>query len=317
MTTTAPDPPVQLPEHLTAVRDALLVDLPDEPLVSRADLVALRDDLKQRVAPLATGLGDGVEIHVDRYALPAALSCPASAQRGEFEWSAPLAARTLGLPAVATMCHGGDADVAAAVAGSLAEAIDQQRSIGAWLSTLDPAGRAAVSMAAATWCARAWVAVPWTHLGTVRFGFDAVWHRPLGFGSAVVVRGRPDARVMLRQGRTTERVLLNLAMFDPAVVGLDALMEAFDTRRAPLRAVVVHAPSGRVDAVDVDVDLLRRAVDDVVAAVEAMVPAASGQPAAEVPGQRCWSCDRRDECATGTSWMAIQPRRVAGIPVTE
>lgn len=305
----------ELTSQHAAVRAAVLDGLPDEPLVSHASLGRIRGELRKRVEPFATGLAEGVEVHVDRYSLRAALVCPASAERGEFEWTAPTAARSVALPAVSSLARGGDHDPLEAVNRSIAEAIDEQRSVGQWLGELDGIGRATTVAAAVTWCARAMVAVPWQSFDNLRFGFDAVWHRPLGFGSAIVMRGRPDASVLLRRGRMTETVLLDLGAADPVVAGLDALMASLKVGRAPLRIVFVRAASGRVDAIDVDVDLLDAAVDHLVSAVESLVAPAQGLPAAERPGRQCWSCDRRDRCATGMPWMAAQPRRVAGIPV--
>lgn len=305
----------ELPGHLAAVRDAVLEGLPDEPLLSHASLGRIRGELKRRMQPHATGLGEGVEIHVHRHVLPAALVCPASATEDEFEWMAPLAARSLGLPAVASMYRGPDVDVGGAVDASIAEALEEQKSIGVWLAELDGTERAVTAAAASTWAARAWVAVPWAAFANVRFGLDSVWQRPLGFGSAIVLRGRPDASVLVRRRKATERVLLDLGRFDPVVARLDALTVALKVGRAPLRVVTVHPASGAVDAIDVDVAVLDQAVDDIEAAVGALAPAARGEAGAEVPGRQCWSCDRADECATGAAWRASQPRRIAGIPV--
>ena len=197
----------------------------------------------------------------------------------------------------------------------MAEAIDEARSVGEWLGGLDGVGHAAVVAAAVTWCARALVAVPWSSFPSLRFGIDAVWHRPLGSGSLVVMRGRPDATVLIRRHPVTEQVLVVLGAFDEAIGRLDALTVACKLGRTPLRVVFVQASSGQVDRLDVDVDLLDAAIDDAERAVAALVPAAQGQPAEEIPSGRCWSCDRRDRCVTGTAWMAAQPRRVAGVPV--
>jgi hypothetical protein len=129
------------------------------------------------------------------------------------------------------------------------------------------------------------------------------------------MRGRPDATVLLRRHPVTEQVLLVLGAFDEGVGRLDALTVACKSGRTPLRVVFVQASSGRVGRLDVDVDALDAAIDDAERAVAALVPAAEGRPADEIPGGQCWSCHRRDRCVTGTEWMAAQPRRVAGIPL--
>ncbi|MHB8465983.1 MAG: hypothetical protein ACYDH6_09255 [Acidimicrobiales bacterium] len=301
----------ELAAHSTAVRDAVLEGLPDEPLVSHASLGRIRGELKKRVEPFAAAPG---EIYVDRHVLAKALICPASAARDTFEWSAPLAARSLGLPALSSLYRSLGQDVLEAVGGSVAEAIGDGLRLGEWLASLDATGLAATVASAASWAARAWVAVPWPEFDNVLFGIKGVWHRPAGFDTPVVLQGRPDANVMVRRRRATDRVLVDVARFDEGVARLDALIAALSAGRAPLRIVFVHPASGTVTARDVDVAMLDRAVEDIASVVSALAPTARGEAAAEVPGAQCWSCDHRDDCATGTAWMAAQPRRIAGIP---
>lgn len=306
----------ELSVHFAAARDAILGNLPDEPLVSRAELAALRADLTDRLRSMTGSLPGGVEVHLDRHVLPSALVCPASSERKPFEWTAPFAARSIGIVALNSMLQAPRPDAVAAARNAIQERIQEGKSLGEWLRVLDAPAEAAVLAAATTWTSRAWVAVPWRALGTVRFAYEPIWHRPLGRNSAVVLRGRPDAAILIRGPKAQERVLLSLGWPDSTVTGLGALVAAMDARRTPLRAVTVHPSSGRIEAPDVDLVVLRRAVDDVVAAVEALAPVAAGGTAAEIPGRQCWYCDRREVCVTGTEWANRQPRRVAGVPVS-
>ncbi len=304
----------ELPTRLAAVHDAIVGALPEQPHVSKPELTEIRSELSERLRPLVGGLASD-SIHLDRYTLPAALECPASSEREPFDWNAPFAARSLGLPALSMMVRSGDADPSRSVQRAIAEAIEEHKSLGDWLAALDDPGMAATVSAALSWASRAWIAVPWGTLGKMRFGFGPIWIRPLGFDTPVVLRGRPDATVLVRGSRAEERVLVTAGWPDPVVIRLDALVVALDTRRAPLRTVTVNPASGRVLAIDVDGPILRAAVNDIVTATAALAPAARGGTLEEVPGPRCWHCGRRPDCATGISWVATQQRRVGGIPV--
>jgi hypothetical protein len=310
MTTTS-----DLPARQAAVRDAILGALPDEPSVSSTQLSEIRSQLNERLRPLVAGRAPD-SVHIDRYRLPDALDCPASSEREGFEWAAPLAARSLAVPALRMMVRSGEVDPLGFVRRAIAEAVEENKSLGEWLATLDDPEMAATVSAALSWASRAWVAVPWRALDKPRFGLESIWVRPLGFDTPVVLRGRPDATIFVRGARAEQRVLVTVGWPDPVVSRFDALVVALYTRRAPLRTVAVHPASGRIVAMDVECSMLHAAVDDVVTATAGLAPAAIGRPLEEVPGRHCWHCGRRPNCPTGTSWVATQERRVGGIPVS-
>jgi hypothetical protein len=316
MTTTTTTTTSELPEHLKAVYQAVMDGLDDEPLVSQAELDLLRAELLERLQSVVSSCPDGVELYLDGYALSAVLRCPASNVDVLFAWTAPFAARSLGLPALGEMLNKGSNDALGAVETVIDEAIQEDRSLGQWLHALGHAERAATVAVAASWASRAWIVVPWSSLGSVRLNFSGSWFRPLGFESSVVLRGRPDAVVLVRKG-AQERVLLRLGWPDEATSGLDAVVTAMELRRAPLRSVTINPASGCSSAYAVDAAFLRRSIDRIVAALEALARVAEGDLPREVPGSQCWFCKRRDECTTGTLWMASQPRRVGGIPIGE
>ncbi len=307
--------PSELPAHLDAVREAVLGDLPAEPAVSSREVAELRTVLTRRLSSIEAVSCSALEFHIDRYVLPAALRCPASSERDPFEWTAPFAARSLGLPAVSWMVRSARPDVVEAIEVAVAEATSEGKSLGLWLSTLDPPARAAVVAAAMSWASRAWLSVPWREIGRMRFNFGPIWHRPLGFDTNVILRGRPDALVLVRGARAQERILVTVGWPDRVVTRLDALVVCLDGRRAPLRVVTVHPASGRIERVDVDHALLAQAVDDVVDAISGLAPIADGSLLAELPGPHCWYCHRLDECRAGAGWVARQTQRIAGIPI--
>lgn len=307
--------PSELPVHLGAVREAILGGLPDEPMVSSRQLAGLRHELKERLSAIAGIQSSGEELHVDRYVLPSALRCPASSERDSFEWTAPFAARSLGLPTLSRMARCAHPDVMEALEATIAEAIAEEKSLGLWLSGLDAPARAATVAVASSWASRAWVAVPWREIGKVRFHSGPIWHRPLGFGSSVILRGRPDGLVLVRSSWAQGRVVLTIGWPDSVVTRLDSLVVSLDSRPVPLRAVTVHPGSGTIDAVDVNHALLKQAVDDVVAAIEGLSPTPDASPLAELPGPHCRYCHRLADCRTGSGWAATQAPRIAGIPV--
>lgn len=173
--------------------------------------------------------------------------------------------------------------------------------------------RAATVAAAATWAARAVVAVPWATLGSVRFDLRH-WHRPHGYGGRVVLAARADAVVAHRGARAMERVLVALTPSNPVVARLDLLVFTLEIGRAPLRHVAVDPASGEVAAFDVDREVIDLAIVEAVEAARALVPMALGEEGHTVPGSHCWWCDRRDDCNDGTRWMSTQVARVGGIP---
>lgn len=261
---------LEMSAHQAAVLDAVLGGLPDEPAVSAQELTQLRVRLNGALRSLVEARPDVGEMHLDRYSLPAALRGPPRTERDDFEWNAPFAARSLGLPAVARLSKGRLRGLGAAVADSMDEVLSGTGRLGVWLAGLDSTERAVVAAQARSWAARAWIAVPWSSFDRVQFCVGSIWYRPLGPRTPVVLRARPEAMVRVRGTRALEGVLVTLGRPDPLVAGFHALVVALDRRRAPLRTVVVEASSGRIDASDLDLGLLERAVEDVVEAVGQM-----------------------------------------------
>ncbi len=284
--------------------------------MSSTDLRELTVRLVDGLRPVADRLPEGTEVRVDRYTLPKALVCPASTVRDEFVWTSTFASRALGLPALSWVLGGHGTAVMDGVREAVAEAIREERSLGLWLSGQDEPSRAATIAAAATWTARSLCAVPWSSLHSrLRYGFQSIWLRPLGFNSPVVIAGRPDVVVLHKGSRAQECILIALGWPDPVVTRLDALTASMDRRRAPLRTVTVYPADASVIARPVDSEMLRQAIDEVLVAAEVLAGIVEQNDAAAKPGRQCWSCDRRGNCHVGQAWIGAQPVRVGGIPI--
>lgn len=303
----------ELRAHLEDVRSSVVDRLPASPCLTPGGVHSLRRRLAGRLAPTSAGLRPRVEVVVDRYHLRSAV-CPASGVDEPFEWTAALAARSLGRRALRQMLGAGKLGVLDAVEVAIDESIAEEGFAGKWLRGQDGPTRGATVVAAASWASRAWVAVPWARLGTVHLSERATWAKPLGSASSIVVKGRPDAVIRPVGRGASELVLLSLGA---AVGGADLDLLGFALFRGfvPLRVVSVQPSSGVVSAADVSVGMLEVAADAVVAVVTALVRAGEGGAVAEVPGGQCRSCARRDRCCSGSAWLAGQGRRVGGIPV--
>lgn len=256
----------ELPAHQALVHTGVCDGLACGPAAIGAELGGLRASLVAGLAPIATTLDAGAEVCVDRYWLRRALAGPSGRVSEPFAWTAPFAARSLGLVALGCMLQEAGLKVSDALCRAIDDEIAEDRSLGRWLVALGAPERGATMVAAATWMARAWVAVPWRHLGTVHLRKASTWVRPLGQGAPVVVKGRPDAAITPPGRRPGERVLLWLGAPDPALARLYALASTLSSGVAPLRVVSVEASSGIVDPIDVDMALLRSGVDQVVVA---------------------------------------------------
>ncbi|MHB8671447.1 MAG: hypothetical protein ACYDAD_12990 [Acidimicrobiales bacterium] len=258
----------ELGAHQAAVRDAVLEGLALTPSVGTFELGQLKIRLARSLRPRAAGQdGPGVEIHLDSFRLPTALRRSETGPREAFEWNAPRAARSLGLPAVATLWRNPGVGLGSAVEGSVQSAVSDAKSLGLWLAELDSPERAMVVAQARSWAARAWLAVPWSSFERVQFRADAVWFRPLGPGTPMVMRARRDATVRTRGPRGVEHVLVTLGPPDPSVARFNALVVGLVSGRAPLRTVVVDPSSGSIEVADVGADLLHRAVEEAVRAI--------------------------------------------------
>lgn len=301
----------ELPSQWSRVRAAVVDDLPEVSAIAGGAVQELRLALRDATAPLTDVLAGRGEVVVDRYSLPAALRCPASSRRSPFAWTPRFAARSLGVRAAERVLQTRQAPNEAVVA-VIDEVIAEARDLGQWLDAQAVALRAATVAAAATWAARALVAVPWAALGSVRFDLRH-WHRPHGYGSPVVLAARADGVVAHRGARALERVLVALAPPNPVVARLDLLVFTLETGRAPLRHVAVDPASGDVATLDVDRDVLDLAIGEAVEAAGALAPVAVGEEGSTLPGSHCWWCDRRDDCHDGTTWMSTRVARVGGI----
>lgn len=165
-----------------------------------------------------------------------------------------------------------------------------------WMRSLDPAGRAALAAGAVTWCD-----------GVVRLvgaATDITWTDP----SLPVRRDVPGRKVGLaatldatRRSADGERLLVVTGAVSSTaqrvLAGHAALVRTNVARRDPVvRVTLASPPTGRLDHVVVDDDLLDLAVDRVVehAALRARPDGAPVRPS-----RSCAHCHLLDDCDAG------------------
>lgn len=304
-----------LSAHQEAVRRAVCDGLPSEPLVSGFDLARIRVSFRERLRAIAADLPPD-SIRVNRAAGPKALACPASSE-SDFEWKAMFASRSLGLPVVAQIRERPNLGATTGVRARIEDEIARQSNLGKWLEGLDAAGRSAVLASAVTWVGKVCVAVPWASFESVRFPAQQAWHRPLGYNTSVVLNGRYDAAVEFRKPKAAERVIISIGRHSSESERVDLLAVCLEGNgRIPLRSVTVDTATGATTVTSVTTEFLEIAVDDVERIATLLAPKGRGEHLVTVPGPQCWWCDHRSECTTGLSWMASQPRRRGGIPLS-
>jgi len=282
------------------------------PPASADELSQVREFLTGQLQQLLTDSGLEGEIVIDRYNLGNLLNCAATSQssREDFSWSALFASRSLGIAAIEQQLTARHASLRAALDSVIAAEVRSQTSLGDWIANLTKAQTSAVVARASSWSNRVWLSFPWQHFERIDIHRRPVWHRPLGYGSQVITKARPDLSIHVPHHETRERVVVTFGWPDAQISRLDALVLALDTERPPSRIVSIYPPSGDVVALDFTGTALRTASSELVAAARA---AASDTPA-ESPGTHCWTCGRRSDCMVGVAWTSAQVRRRAGIP---
>jgi hypothetical protein len=262
---------------------------------------AARDDLIARLDEL---LGERLRLErkrprdgtgwVDVSSHDLAAVCPArwSVPFDDFVPSAATVAGAIGR--VALRERRDDEPVGAAVARILSS-VDELDRDAAWFADwyeqeLDRAGRAAVRAAATTWATGALAVARGRRLSwATRRQLVDVPQRTIrlrGGWDASDRVARPDV-LLVMSGRAPSDPALRL------VAGFNALVDALLRRRVPLRVRVGSAATASSVAFPVTSELLRRAVDRVVALVGWRVDADS---APTVPGRWCRGCHLLDVC---------------------
>jgi hypothetical protein len=295
-----------LPPQQRPVFDAVFCGLPAASLVAPSELHHEAERLLRAVFGPEVG-----SLRLSAAVLRDAQRCPASSLPTPFSWSAASATRRLGVGALSGMARR-RADAQESARQAVADEVDAHTRLGAWLQGLGPAALASVEAHAASFAARAWVAVPWTALGAspraVWFKNQPLRVRPVPSLDGVVLEGRADATVRTGGPGTTDRVVLRLSAPDPRAQRLDALVSAL-SGCPPLRCVSVDPASGEISVLDVDAEVLGQAIGEVRAGLEVMGAAGRTQ---ERAGPHCRWCARRRQCASATTAWRLVPFPVPG-----
>jgi hypothetical protein len=280
---------------VTRVAASGAVDRPDG-AVAADDLSAVRALVVDGIAGAVSGLADAPSVEVTLSSLRRTRTDPGSigAPDEEFAWKPVFVRRSLGLAAVRACVEGRFRAPSAAVGPLADEAVDQWRRTGwrsfhwePWFAGLGGGARAVVLAEAVTWASALWVAFDWEDAGPrARFGgADDLWTCP-GNGR-IRLKGRCEIRLdhgghtgLTDSPRRGGEELVSVSSGLPgdavdeelAFLALVAALCAPD-RPVPLRVRGLWPDAGERHVVDVDLDLLRRAAERVVACVAETVDA--------------------------------------------
>jgi hypothetical protein len=216
-----------------------------------------------------------------------------------FAWKSAFVRRSLGLAAVRASAEGSFRGPAAAVGPLATAAVDGWRRTGwrtfhwePWFAGLGAGGRAVVLAEAVTWATPLWSGFDWTVSGprSVVFGADDSWTCPAP--RTVRLKGRSELRFSLdtpdrkgaAAGRGDPSALVSVSGGVPgdgwreelAYLALVAGLRSTD-RPVPARVLGMWPDAGEQRLVEIDEEVLARAVDLVVATVGVVDPA-SGVP---------------------------------------
>jgi hypothetical protein len=262
---------------------------PSPQLVEPAELHRLRHAFECELQLAAGPFDPKDRIRVDAYRLRNSMTGP-NETGSPFRWTPWTARRPIGVESVrACLSNPRLTPIQAtheAIARLIRRADDDRRpdSLSGWLAGLAIGSRSVVQAEAVVWTTQLLTALDWTKLGRPVVGGD----RSVVVGSSgqVLLRGRIEVRVRAVSGDRSfgpQPVLFSMMTGRPgptarAELGLTALTVALDDRpdEIPLRVVGWWPQCGRALVVPVDVALLSRTCEAVVAAVRATAPTRRG-----------------------------------------
>lgn len=209
------------------------------------------------------------------------------------------ARRRIGLIALRRLRSGSSSDLLDAVRDALDDSTDWPRGLWEWTRQLDPAGRASVAAAAATWAG--------SLLRLLGRDDRVQWADPAQQPQAQVDRRliRLVAPLDATSGPPSRTRLLVVADGDGSAAdrlraGHLALVRTLQQRLAPVRVSTASPSRGTVERHQVDEELLRLATSHVAAHV-AVVARRELAPAR--PGPGCRHCHLLEVCAEGTAYV--------------
>jgi hypothetical protein len=262
---------------------------PSPPLVALSELHRLRHTFECELQLAAGPLDPKDRVRVDTYRLRNSMTGKNEAD-SPFRWTPWTARRPIGVESVrACLSNPRLTPVQATheAIGNLVRRADDERrpdSLSGWLAGLAIGARSVVQAEAVVWATQLLTALDWTKLGRPAVGGD----RSVVVGSSgqVLLRGRIEVRAQAVSGDDSfgpQPVLFSVVTGRPgptarAELGLTALTVALDVRHdeIPLRVVGWWPQCGRALVVPVDIALLTRTCEAVVATVRATAPTRRG-----------------------------------------
>jgi hypothetical protein len=305
------DPGAALSPAQQDVVDALGARLHERPSFDPRLRLELRGELEDRLAPVAAGLADGVNLWVSKHMLTGVHGCEGSwlAQDAEpFEWSAATARGTVSHKAVELSVHWrGESSPAQLVDEALARLGAGGDGLGEWLVTISESERAELRSEAVDRVTKFTECFP---------PLDARW-RPVTesrlraelCGDRVVLSGKVDLTVGAPTGVVAGKVLVDLKTggFVPAHrddLRFYALVETLRLGVPPRLLASYYLDSGRLQPEPVTEDLLRATVERVVRGAELATELRRGdrEPLLR-PGPPCRWCALQPDCGEGLRWL--------------
>ena len=244
--------------------------------------------------------------------------CPSRAAANTWPgWSSVLAARQVGLAALATGILDARDAVRAAITDLLADGDpdrDFQRAQD-WIASLSKTARLDIADEALRWL------VAWRSIGPEVSERDLVERGAVQtrLNAKITLRASADALVRPPRGAdSTVYVSTGAVPNDEDDLGIAARVAAvlWLQGHSVGTAVVLHPKSRQSRTFDVDTELVTIGADHYLAALRVVVNQALGiEQAARVSGPNCRWCDLLEDCPTGQHYLATTPQVSGGLPI--
>ena len=282
----------------------------DDQPVGAEVVVALREELEERLAPVAERIPPGTAVFVGKSALHQLDTCEgrwAAEASGRFTWAVPSARGTVAHKAIDLGANWrGEADPCRLVDEALGRLADDGGSLGAFLRSLSTVELAELRRDAVGFVTAFEECFP-PLKGRWRPVVDGPSKVALA-GGRIVLSGRPD----LTLGRAADggKVIIDLKTGRPSRHHVDdlrfyALVDACKVGIPARRLATVYLDAGTPVPETVTVGLLEAATERVVRSVEAMVEIRGGaRPAGTRANPACRWCPALARCETGSSFVA-------------
>ena len=273
---------------------------------------ALRAELDERLAGVATLVPEGEPLFVGKTQLAAFASCPGrwrAALDSPFYWSVPSVRGTVSHKAIELSLNWrGEIEPGRAVDAAIGRLLDDGSSVGRFLRTLSTVELAELRSESVDLVTAFEECFPplkarWRPVVDGRSRAELA-------GGRIVLVGRPD--LTLGQALRSGKVIIDLKTGAPRRHHVDdlrfyALIDTLRIGLPPRRLATVYLDAGQPVVEAVTVGVLEAAVERVVRSVEAMIETRWGtMPTRLRPGQHCAWCPARERCQSGLEWLATR-----------